>query len=111
MNSQINVLYPKPAFLGAPAAAVASQSLTVSVTAVQIGTAFVIPGVDLVTFDIQGQNVRVRWDGVAPTGTVGHILYAGLGYSWTTSQFNSAQFIRISTAASDATIFASAMQA
>lgn len=109
MFSQVNVLYPKPAF--SLSANVLSQSLTVSTAAVSFLTAYAIPAVDMVTFDIQGQNVRCRWDGVAPTSTLGHILYAGLGYTWTTSQFNNTQFIRISTASADATIFASPMQA
>lgn len=109
MNSQINVLYPKPAF--ALSVNVASQSITVSTVAIAITTPYAIPDVDMVTFDIQGQTVRTRWDGTDPTSTVGHILYAGLAYTWTASQFNQAKFIRISTASADATIFVSPMQA
>lgn len=88
------------------ATAVASQSLTVSTAAVPFGTAFNAAS-ELVTFDIQGVDIRARWDGTDPTGTVGHILPAGTAYTWNKSMAASATFIRISTASSDATIFLS----
>lgn len=101
-------LYPYPARSGA--SAVASQSITVSTVAIGVTTAYAIPGVDMITFDIQGYDVRVRFDGTDPTSTVGHILPASTAYTWATNQFNAAKFIRDSTATADATIFASPMQ-
>jgi hypothetical protein len=105
MNSQELVLYPAPA--RASGSAVASQSLTVSTAAVAFATAYDAVSVQFVTFDVQDNTVRVRWDGTDPTSTVGHILYAGQPYTWSTSMFNAAKFIRISTASADAIIFAS----
>lgn len=107
MNSQINVLYPYPARAGA--SAVASQSITVSTVAIGVTTAFEQNDVPIVTFDVQGSDVRVRWDGTDPTSTVGHILPASTAYTWSSVQFNGAKFIRDSGASSDATIFVSPM--
>lgn len=109
--STANVAYPFRAMVaGSP---VASQSLTVSTAAVA-PTGFTaspeVDGVNYVTFDIQTNSVRVRWDGTDPTGTVGHVLYAGSAYTWAVSQFNASKFIRISTATADAVIFSSALQ-
>lgn len=101
-------LYPYPARSGS--SVIASQSITVSTVAIGVTTAFAIPGVDMVTFDIQDQDVRVRWDGTDPTSTVGHILPASTAYTWASNQFNAAKFIRHSAATGDATIFCSPMQ-
>lgn len=103
----LNPLYPKRSMSGGTA--VASQSLTVSTAAVGFGTAF-NSKTELIVFDVQANDVRVRWDGTDPTSTVGHILPAGTAYAWTVSQAAAAKFIRISTASADATIFASEFQ-
>lgn len=109
MNSQINVLYPAPARSGN--AAVAAQSLTVSTAAVSFGTTYDPNSVPIVTLDIQGGvNVRARFDGTDPTSTVGHLLYSGMAYTWSAAMFNAAKFIRDTSAASNATIFASPLQ-
>lgn len=105
----IGPLYPKPAW-AADSTQIPSQSLTVSAAAVA-ATGYDIPIVELVTFDVQVSDVRVRWDGTDPTGAVGHILPAGSAYTWAAKQYNQAKFIRISTATTDAVIFASPMQA
>ena len=107
MNSQSLVLYPAPA--KASGAAVASQSITVSTAAIAVGTAFDTVAVQFVTFDVQTDTIRARWDGTDPTSTVGHILPPGSGYTWSVAQFNAAKFIRSSTATADATVFASPM--
>lgn len=88
---------------------VPSQSLTVSTAAVAFGTTFA-DTTNQVTFDIQGVDVRARWDGTDPSGTVGHILPAGTAYTWDKAMAAAAKFIRISTASSDATIFLSETQ-
>ena len=108
--STLHPLYPQRSMNSSDGTAVASQSLTVSTSAVAFGTAFKST-TNLIVFDVQGQNVRTRWDGTDPTSTVGHILYAGQAYTWDKAQAAAAKFIRISTAASDATIFASEFSA
>lgn len=105
--NNIGPLYPYPA--KSAGSTVASQSITVSTAAIGVTTAFAVP-VEMVTFDVQGYDVRVRWDGTDPTSTTGHILPASTAYTWAANQFNAAKFIRDSTATADATIFASPMQ-
>lgn len=104
----IHPLYPQRSMSGG--SPVASQSRTVSTSAVAFSTAF-NDSTTLVTFDIQGVDVRCRWDGTDPTSTSGHILPAGTAYTWDKAQAAAAKFIRISTATSDATIFASELMA
>lgn len=111
MFSGVNILYPKRSLLsGTP---IAAQALTVSTAAVAAtgytsATAGTSP-VQFVAFDVQDQDVRVRWDGTDPTSTIGTILYAGTNYTWAVSQYDAAKFIRKSTATADATIFAHPM--
>lgn len=100
----LHPLYPKRGFT--TSSATASQSLTVSTAAVGFATSF-NANTNIVDFDVQDSAVRVRWDGTDPTSTVGHILPAFTGYSWDVQRAAAAKFIRISTASSDATIFAS----
>lgn len=88
---------------------VAAKSLTVPVTAVTT-VAFTNAvagggGVNFVTFDVQVSNVRVRFDGTAPTATVGTLLYVGTNYTWNVDLYNNAQFIRDTSASSDAILF------
>lgn len=108
MQSQINVLYPLPAYEAS--APVTSQATVVSTAAVS-PTGYTSDtgggGVALVTLDIQVSNLRVRWDGVAPTATVGHLLFAGTNYTWSVSMYNAAKFIRDTAASVDGTVFAS----
>jgi hypothetical protein len=85
---------------------IASETLTVGTDAVAAAT-FSVPDTDWVVFDIVTSPVRVRWDGTAPTSTIGHKLLAGTSYQWTVGMWNAAQFIRDTTASSDATVFAS----
>lgn len=90
---------------------IASQSITVSTIAIGVTTAFDTTYVGMVTFDVQDQPVRVRWDGFDPTSTVGHVLPATTAYTWNTAQFNAAKFIRDTSSTASATIFCSGMQA
>lgn len=104
-----NALFPMRAMLAG--VAVADQSTAVSTSAVPVVafTAFpAVNGVNLVSFDVQGSDVRVRWDNVAPTSTTGHILPATTAYTWNVDQYNNAQFIRDTTSTVDAVIWASA---
>lgn len=97
-------LYPQRSFNSS--GAVASQSLSVSTSSVGFGTTFHV-NTKLVTFDVQDQDIRCRWDGTDPTGTVGHLLVAGSSYTWDKDMAAAAKFIRKSTATANATIFAS----
>jgi hypothetical protein len=108
--SNINPLYPLPAaaMVSGTSTPVASQSITVSTVAV--ATTDYASTVDVVTFDVQTSAVRARWDGTAPTSTVGHLLPIGGGYAWSRAQWNAAQFIRDTSASGDAIVFASPMQ-
>lgn len=109
MFSQIHVLYPRRATSSSTGTTtpVASQSFTVSNTAVAVTTQYSYPTVQLVTFDVQSNNIVARWDGTDPTASIGHILTSGSAYTWDVDQFNRAKFIR--QGASDATIFCSPM--
>ena len=100
-----NPLYPKPAYNAS--GIIASQSLTVSTSSVSFATAYDQTFVRTVSLDIQDYDVRVRFDGTAPTSTVGHVLPASTAYEWSVSRFNNAKFIRDTSATGNATVFAS----
>ena len=104
------VLYPMRAIVGGTA--VADQSITVSTAAIG-PTAYVaspdVNGANLVTFDVQTSDVRVRWDNTDPTSTTGHVLPASTAYTWDITMFNNAKFIRDSTMSVDAVIWASSL--
>lgn len=112
MFSQINVVYPKPALTNA-GTAVADASLTVS-TGVSTPAVFTAAsaggsGVNLIYFDVTLANVRARWDGTNPSGTVGHFLPLNTAYIWPVAQWNSCKFIRDTGATVDAVVYCSAM--
>ena len=46
-----------------------------------------------VVLDIQGADVRVTYDGTAPTASKGHILFAGRSYTWSKVAANQALVI------------------
>lgn len=107
MATNINNIYPRPAY--AASAAVADQRLTVDSTAGGLQfTAYNIPNVDSVMFDVQTADVMCTIDGSAPTTTNGHRLYAGTFYTWATATFNAAKFI--AATATSAAIQASPLQ-
>jgi hypothetical protein len=89
---------------------IASQTLTVSTQSVSF-TSFSVPDTDWVVFDVVTSPVRVRWDGTAPTSSVGHKLLAGQSYQFEVEMFNACKFIRDTSAGVDATIFASPLAA
>ena len=63
--------------------------------------------VTTVDFDVQTANIIVTWDGSTPSGTNGHIFYAGNQYSVNYKMWVAMKFIQQSSAA---VIQASAMQ-
>lgn len=97
-------LVPGPAYSGG--SIIASQALTVSTAAVAF-TDFDESEAQYAIIDVVTSPVRVRWDGTAPTSTVGHKMFPDYTYIWTVRMFNNAQFIRDTTASSDAALFAS----
>ena len=58
-----------------------------------------------VVLDVQVADVRVTYDGSAPTSTNGHILFAGRSYTWAKRTAEAAKFIEDTT--TDAVIHAS----
>lgn len=48
--------------------------------------------IQLATFDVQGDDCRVFWEGSTPTSTSGHILPGGTAYTWAIGQFNNSKF-------------------
>ena len=51
-----------------------------------------IPDIQLVSFDIAGDDVRVYWEGSTPTSSTGHILPGGTAYTWSANQYNNSKF-------------------
>lgn len=100
-----NPIYPKPA--GNASGLIASQSLSVTTASGSFATAYSANYVRTVSLDIQTSNVRVRFDGTAPTSTNGHLLYVGNAYEWSVQRFNGAKFILDTASTSNATIYAS----
>ena len=96
-NSLVTNLYPKPT----PGAT--DQTLAVGASVETFGafnslTKFVV-------LDVQVADVRVTYDGSAPTTTNGHILFAGRSYTWSKAAAEAAKFFEDTT--TDATIHAS----
>lgn len=103
-------LYPSPAITASSTAFITSHVVTVTSAAATDPTAFNTnpPGaVDLVTFDVQGFDVRTYWEGSTPTSSAGHLLPAGTAYTWSVVQYNNAKFILDASATGNATIVAS----
>ena len=86
-NSFVTNLYPKPT------SGVSDQTLAVADSAVQFGTAF-NSLTRYIVLDVQLADVRVTYDGSAPTSTNGHILFAGRSYTWSKQAAVAAKFIR-----------------
>lgn len=108
MGFDLTTLVPVPATTSGDT--IASQNLTVSTSAVS-APVFATPDTRWVIFNVQTSNVRARWDGTAPTSTVGQLIMFGYSYLWPVNMFSSAQFIRDTAATADASIFASPFKA
>ncbi|RME69200.1 MAG: hypothetical protein D6781_09160 [Verrucomicrobia bacterium] len=60
-----------------------------------------------VAWTLEGADVRVRFDGGAPTGTTGHLIAAGaVGQEglWTFEMANAMRLVRAATATADAVL-------
>jgi hypothetical protein len=89
-NSYVTNLYPKPT------AGVNDQTLTVSNSAVQFGTAF-NKLTRYIVLDVQDADVRVTYDGDTSgdvSATNGHLLFAGRSYTWSKQAAEAARFFR-----------------
>ena len=91
----LGVIYPQPAMNGNSLL----TSLTVTVTSGSTTAAsWTLPTpvpsvVQLVTFDVAGDDVRVFWEGSTPTSTSGHVLPGGTAYTWSYNQWAGSKFI------------------
>lgn len=86
-------LYPQPAYNG-------NSLITSVVTTVTAGstnaTSFSVSSpslIQLVTFDVAGDDVRVFWEGSTPTSSSGHVLPGGTAYTWAYNQYANSKFI------------------
>ena len=109
--SNLRPLYPQRAF-NRDNTPISSTTFSVTTTATSSQTFTAYPnqsGVQLVSFDIQGNDVYVRWDSVDPVASAGggHVLPAGSAYTWPVDQYNSTRWIASSTA----NVFASGFNA
>lgn len=88
---------------------ITSQVVTVTSGATTV-TAFApstsVGQIQLVSFDVAGDDVRVFWEGSTPTSSSGHVLPGGTAYTWSANQFNNSKFI-LSGSGTSATITAS----
>ncbi len=103
MSSNIlNPLYPQPALALGGASYLTSQVTTVTAGATTV--IGYVPGsvgdIQLVAFDIFGDDVRVFWEGSTPTSSSGHVLPGGTAYTWAVNQYNNAKFILSGTSSS-----------
>jgi hypothetical protein len=91
-------------------APISKAILTVSTSAIGIPAATLLPSgasgyATRCEFTVETSDVRYYYTGDTPTGSAGHIWYAGATYSLTGTQaLRNFRTIRISTASSDATV-------
>jgi hypothetical protein len=95
-NSNVVNLYPVPnGTIGDRVLTVGASATTLLTTSDLSGNTE--PSFDSLTryivLDIQDADVRVTYDGVAPTSSVGHILFAGRSYTWAVETARVAKFI------------------
>ena len=105
----LNPLYPQPALGIGGTSYLTSQVTTVTAgaaSAVGFAGTTALTQVQLVTLDIQGDDVRVFWEGSTPTSSSGHILPGGTAYTWSANQYNNSKFI-LSGSGTASTIVAS----
>jgi hypothetical protein len=91
----IHPLYPMPALALGGTSYLTSQIVTVtsgSTTATGY-TPGSVGDIQLVSFDIFGDDIRCYWEGSTPTASTGHVLPGGTAYTWSVNQWNNARFI------------------
>lgn len=94
MSSNIlGPIYPQPAYNGNSLLTSLSTTVTSGSTTATAWTVSSPSLIQLVSFDVQGDDIRVLWEGSTPTSTSGHILPGGTAYTWAFNQFANSKFI------------------
>lgn len=104
-NSHITNLYSNPTLATIKDPDVADEQLAVSSSSVQLATGTWSNSTQTVIVQAQGADVRVRFDGTAPTASVGILMLAGDPFEWSVGRAKAARFIRSSS--TDAVVYAS----
>lgn len=94
MSSNIlGPIYPQPAYNGNSLLTSLTVTVTTGSTTAATWTVTSPSLVQLVTFDIAGDDCRVFWEGSTPTSSSGHILPGGTAYTWAYNQWAGSKFI------------------
>lgn len=105
-SNSIGVLYPQPAYSGNSLITSAVTTVTSGATTAATFTVTSPSLIQLVSFDCDGDDVRVFWEGSTPTATSGHVLPGGTAYTWAFNQYANSKFI-LKTGSTACTITAS----
>ena len=103
----INPLYPQPAYNGNSLITSAITTVTSGATTAASFSVTSPSLIQLVSFDVAGDDVRVFWEGSTPTSSSGHVLPGGTAYTWAYNQYIGSKFI-LSGSGTSAVITASA---
>ncbi len=103
----IGIIYPQPAYSGNSLVTSVITTVTSGATTAASFTVTNPSLIQLVTFDVAGDDVRVYWEGSTPTASTGHILPGGTAYTWAYNQWQGSKFI-LSTGSTSSVITASA---
>lgn len=110
MGAINTVFYPRPARLAN--AAVTGTALTVTSTAAVQFAATSFSNfdnrLDIITLDIQGNDVWVTFDGSTPSSSAAHIMYNREKVDWSPATAQAAKFVATTT--TNAVIYASPFQ-
>lgn len=89
----LNPLYPQPAYNGNSLITSVTTTVTAGATTAASFTVTSPSAIQLVSFDVQGDDVRVYWEGSTPTSSTGHVLPGGSAYTWAYNQYVNSKFI------------------
>lgn len=91
--SILNPMYPQPAYNGNTLLTSLVVTVTSGATTASTWTVTSPSLVQLVSFDVAGDDVRVFWEGSTPTSSSGHVLPGGTAYTWAYNQWAGSKFI------------------
>src|SRR5690349_17640580 len=89
----LNPLYPQPAYNGNSLVTSAITTVTSGATTAATFTVTSPSVIQLVSFDVAGDDVRVYWEGTTPTSSTGHTLPGGTAYTWAYNHYINSKFI------------------
>ncbi len=91
----LGIVYPQPAYNGNTLLTSLVVTVTSGATTASTWTLTTpVPSVvQLVSFDVAGDDVRVFWEGSTPTSSSGHVLPGGTAYTWAYNQWAGSKFI------------------